>query len=170
MMHPVLARLVVPVLLGLLLTACSSDEEPPAASPSETTSESPSGSAPGEDSCLFTVAETSTVLGGEWEREPAAGDACGYTSDRGATFATKLVDQPIDAGLRSARKACVEGVRPVAVGEGFVCLERQPQQDLVVGNIPSGGELFVVVIVPTSEGIPQAELQAMAALLDSVEG
>lgn len=179
-----LLRLLVPVLVLLLASGCTSGDPAPTAEPSASASDSSSGSPsaspspdpsaspssdPATSTCLFTVAQVTQVLGGTWEREEQDGDACGYTSDRGATFVTNLVDQPVGPGLRAARDSCLEGVRPVTVGNGFVCVERQPRQDLVVGNIGARGLLWVVVIVPGSDGLPEAELQAMAALLDAVE-
>jgi hypothetical protein len=84
-------------------------------------------------------------------------------------FATNTVDQAIKPGLRDARRACVAGVKPIAIARGgFVCVERDASGDVVVGNTGARGRLWIVVIVPRPGGTHKAELAAMIALMNAV--
>lgn len=79
------------------------------------------------------------------------------------------VEAASKAGLEAARGACVAGAEPMeAAGEGFVCLEQRPSGDLVVGNTVAQGRLWVVVLIPRSGGVHEAELAAMLALMNAV--
>jgi hypothetical protein len=126
---------------------------------------------PQEDlsNCLFTVRQVSQALKGSWERYEDGERPCGYMSDRGARFATYVVDQASKRGLQAARDACAAGVEPMkAAGEGFVCVEQRKSGDLVVGNTVARGQLWIAVIAPSSGGTHHAERAAMLALMDAV--
>ena len=139
---------------------------------SATSSTAPTSGADGSTApCLFTLRQVSRVLGGRWTRTAKVGQPCAYGSDRGAAFATNRVDDDPVSGLRDARAACVKGVRPIATAQGgFVCVEPHPGGDAVVGNVATGGRLWLVVI-PLSKGAdPTPQLGAMVALMNGALG
>lgn len=167
------------LLLSLLATGCGGGDPVGSADPTPTASQStgtPTGTPtegatvePSISTCMLELREVSRVLGGTWEREPTSEGNCQYTSDRGAVFGTEPVEGEVESGLAEARKACLKGLPPLRVGGGFVCVERRPPtRDLVVGNIAIDDQLWVVIITPQSQGVPEAEIRAMAALLDIV--
>lgn len=172
------AVLVATVLVAGCGSGDSKDADP-STSPTESTSsptastssEAPTSSAPPArvNYCLFTVASVSRVLGGKWERHPAENEPCVYTSDRGGTFTTSIVEDDIKQGLRDARTACVKGIEPISIkGGGFVCVEETSSDQFVVGNIAARGRLWLVLIVTSPKGVPEAQLAAMVALLETV--
>lgn len=149
-------------------TTSTTPTAPPTSTPTPTADPTPTGP---EANCLFTVAQVSRVLGGRWTRTPQAAQPCAYNSDRGAVAISQVVAGGIESGLRDARAACVEGVKPVTLRRGrlIVCVERNDQVgQVVVGNVVSRGQLWLVLVPAPGDDVPAAQLEAMLALVQTV--
>lgn len=170
------ATMMLPLLGACSESAKDRPSSPAPAPPSSTSTATPSptASTPAAPTgpaarCLFTAEQVSDVLGGAWTRHPKGAQGCAYSSDRGAVFATNLVEDTIEQGLRDAERACVPGVTPIRTGKtGFVCIEERPSGNQVVGNVATRGLLWIAVIpVKTGEN-PEPQLKAMTVLLETI--
>jgi hypothetical protein len=146
----------------------SVDSPTPAPTHAPVTAAPPTGP---EANCLLTVPQVSRVLSGEWTRSPRTGEPCAYNSDRGGVLITQLVQDAVEPGLRDARGACLEDLEPITLRRGHlvVCVERHAETgQIVVGNVVSRGLLWLAIIPTSDDQVPDAQLAAMVALMQSV--
>jgi hypothetical protein len=153
-------------------SAAESVAATPTSSAETTTALSTAYTAP--TTCLMTVEDVSSVLGGTWDRSDNGAGNCIYQSDRGAMFAIVPIDAPPsdqEPSLADARiHNCATQPRDVPdTGGAFVCIERPLEGDVVEGNIIGQGYLWVVVMQGQgSDPSYPAQSDAMAALLSAV--